>query len=82
MQQFIIRRGEALCGVTICDGAPETAAFAAGELIRCLTMQAGIEPELGRGAPKPGNIALGAHSEGLETEELRIRVLDGALCVD
>ena len=32
MQQFIIRRGEALCGVTICDGAPETAAFAAGEL--------------------------------------------------
>ena len=82
MRSFMIAGPSGPCPIVISANAPETASYAAGELRRLLAMQCGVEPDLRCGAPVPGAIVLGAHSEGLEIEELRIRVVDGALCVD
>lgn len=82
MNTFVIKQKNKLCNICIAEHAPYTANTAAGELIRCLSIQAGETLELTIGAPKAGDICVGAKSEGCESDELRLKVEDEILWVD
>ena len=82
MSVFVIKNNNRVCDVCLDKKAPKTAITAAGELIRCLSIQCGTTPVLRTGAPKTGDICLGGKSEECEPDELRLKVEDGILWVD
>lgn len=82
MNVFVIKQNDKLCNICLADQAQLTAHTAAGELVRCLSVQAGMTLELNVGTPQEGCICVGAKSEGCEVDELRLKIEDGILWVD
>ncbi len=82
MENFVIRQKEYLCGICVPKQAVLSAYTAAGELVRCLSVQCGAVPKLHYGEPETGDICVGADPTGYSSDELRIAVRDGILWVD
>lgn len=82
MGTFVIKKNNLVCDICIAETAHHTAVTAAGELVRCLSVQTGKALELKVGVPKKGDICVGGKSGDCEEEELRLKVENGILWVD
>jgi len=82
MTEFLIRNKGKLCGICVASAAPATALTAAGELVRYLSMQSGMNLTFYCGNPKTGDICIGAESGDCGADELRLKVRDGILWID
>lgn len=82
MEAFVIKKDGFVCDICMTENAPLSTLTAGGELVRCLSIQAGKALALRKGTPKAGDICLGAKGADCELEELRLKVEDGILWID